>query len=136
MRIKFGYNWDAGWQLRRAYLQIKENMKLFPSFTPNLVFNGAMQVAVGTIPEGYKWLSNLLGLKGNIKTGMERLRYFLESKDESVSLLFHDEAAFYYLYLKFYMENDKQGVFDFIEKDRLDVRNNHLFAYLAVKLAV
>ena len=28
VRIKFGYNWDAGWQLRRAYLQIKENMRL------------------------------------------------------------------------------------------------------------
>ena len=52
VRIKFGYNWEAGWQLRRAYLQIKENTKSFPAFTPNLVFNGAMQVAVGTFRMG------------------------------------------------------------------------------------
>lgn len=135
VRIKFGYTWDAGWQLRRAYLQIKENMISFPTFTPNLVYNGAMQVAVGTIPEGYTWLSNLFGLKGSIKAGMKRLRIFLEYKND-LSLLFHDEAAFYYLYLKFYMENDKEGVFEYIKKDSLDIRNNHLLAYLAVNLSI
>ena len=135
VRIKFGYHWDAGWQLRRAYLQINENMGLFPLFTPNLVFNGAMQVAVGTIPDGYKWLSNLFGLKGSIKTGMQRLGVFLESQDD-LSLIFHDEAAFYYLYLKFYMQNDKEGVFEFIQKSRLDVKNNHLLTYLAVNLSI
>ena len=98
VRIKFGYRWEAGWQLRRAYLQIKDNMRAFPSFLPNLVFNGAMQVAVGTIPEGYKWLGNLFGLKGSIKGGMEQLRAFLESRNEIASL-FRDEASFYYLNL-------------------------------------
>ncbi|MBC7828173.1 MAG: hypothetical protein H7122_10530 [Chitinophagaceae bacterium] len=135
VRIKFGYTWDAGWQLRRAYLQIKENMTSFPSFTPNLVYNGAMQVAIGTIPDGYKWLSNLFGLKGSIKTGMERLRSFLESRNP-LSLVFHEEAAFYYLYLKFYMENDKEGVFEYIRQEKLDTRNNHLLTYLAVNLRI
>jgi hypothetical protein len=135
VRIKFGYTWDAGWQLRRAYLQIKENTESFPAFTPNLVFNGAMQVAVGTIPDGYKWLSNLFGLKGSIKAGMERLRSFLENENH-LSVLFHDEAVFYYLYLKFYMENDQEGVFEYINKEKLDVRNNHLLTYLAVNLSL
>jgi tetratricopeptide (TPR) repeat protein len=135
VRIKFGYNWDAGWQFRRAYLQMKENMQLFPSFTPNHIYNGAMQVAVGTIPDGYKWLSNLLGLKGSIRAGMDSLRIFLES-NSYFSRLFFDEASFYFLYLKFYMENDKDGVFDYIKKEKLDVRNNHLLAYLAVNLSI
>ena len=135
VRIKFGYNWDAGWQLRKAYLQIKENMKTFPTFMPNQVYYGPMQVAIGTIPEGYRWLSNLLGMKGSIKSGMERLRFFLQSKDY-ISLLFHDEAAFYFLFLKFYMENDKHGVFEYIKKEKLDVKNNHLLTYLAVNLHI
>lgn len=135
VRIKFGNHWDAGWELRRAYLQVKDNMKQFPSFTPNLVYNGAMQVAVGTIPDGYKWLSNLFGLKGSIKGGMESLQTFLTSTD-ALAQLFHEEAAFYFLYLKFYMQNDRKGVFEFIEKDRLDIRNNHLLTYLAVNLRI
>jgi hypothetical protein len=135
VRIKFGYNWDAGWQFRRAYLQIKENMKLFPSFTPNVIYGGSMQVAACTIPDGYKWLTDLFGLKGNIRTGMEYLRSFL-SGNNSLSRLFYDEAAFYYLYLKFYVENEKDFVFDYIKKENLDVRNSHLLAYLAVNLSI
>lgn len=135
VRIKFGYKWDAGWQLRRAFLQIKENIKTFPAFRPNLVFNGAMQVAIGTIPDGYKWLSNFLGLKGSIKTGMERLSFFLESND-NLSQVFHDEATFYFLYLKFYMENDTQGVFRHIANEKLDIQNNHLLTWLAVNLSL
>lgn len=135
VRIKFGYRWEAGWQLRRAHLLIKDNIQLFPAFFPNLVFNGAMEVAVGTIPEGYKWLGNLFGLKGSIKVGMDRLLFFLESKND-LARLFRDEASFYYLYLKFYMQNDRQGVFDYINHQKLDIKNNHLLTYLAVSLSI
>ena len=135
VRIKFGYNWDAGWELRRAYMQIRENRKLFPSFTPNLVFNGAMEVAVGTIPDGYKWLSNLLGMRGTISGGMKTLETFLQSNDQ-LSRVFRDEGTFYYLYLKFYMQNDRRGVFDFIQRENLDVKNTHLLTYLAANLRI
>ena len=133
VRIKFGNNWDAGWEFRRSFLQIKNNLQSFPGFTPNLLYAGAMQVAAGTIPDGYKWLSNLLGINGSIKKGMIRMNAFLQGTDEW-SVLFHEEAVFYYCYLKFYIENDKPGVFQFIEKQRLDVVNHHLFAYLAANL--
>jgi tetratricopeptide (TPR) repeat protein len=133
VRIKFGNNWDAGWEFRRSYLQVKNNLQSFPDFAPNGLYAGAMQVAAGTIPDGYKWLSSLLGINGSIKRGMSRLNTFLQGKDEW-STLFHDEAVFYYCYLKFYIENDKPGVFHFIDEQRLDVVNHHLFAYLATNL--
>lgn len=133
VRIKFGNNWDAGWEFRRSFLQIKENISSFPDFSPNLLYSGSMQVAAGTIPDGYKWLSNLLGINGSIKKGMVRLNDFLQRTDEW-SVLFREEAMFYYCYLKFYIENDKPGVFQFIEKQHLDVVNHHLFAYLAANL--
>ncbi len=133
VRIKFGNNWDAGWEFRRSYLQIKKNLAAFPEFTPNLLYAGAMQVAAGTIPEGYKWLSNLLGINGSIKKGMDRMHSFLKSGDEWMAL-FQDEALFYYCYLRFYIMNDKEGVFDLIEKKQLDMVNNHLFAYLGANL--
>ena len=135
VRIKFGYNWDAGWEFRRSFLQVKENMKLFPSFAPNLLYNGAMQVAAGTIPDGYKWLSNLLGIKGSIKNGMQALEQFLNSND-SWAKLFHAEAVFYFLYLKFYVQNEKEAVFEFISNSKLNVKTNHLFAYMATNLSI
>jgi tetratricopeptide (TPR) repeat protein len=66
---------------------------------------------------------------------MGRLNNFLQRNDEW-SVLFRDEAIFYYCYLKFYIENDKEGVFQFIDKQQLDVVNHHLFAYLAANLHI
>lgn len=65
---------------------------------------------------------------------MAKLSTFLQGTDEW-STLFRDEAIFYYCYLKFYVVNDKPGVFQFIDQQHLDVVNHHLFAYLAVNLS-
>ena len=135
VKVKFGYTWDAGWEFRRSFLQVKENQESFPDFYPNQLYRGTMQVAAGTIPDGYKWLSSLLGIKGTISHGMKSLETFIKRTDEW-SLLFRDEAIFYYCYLKYYIENEKNGVFNFIRQQQLDVVNNHLFTYLACNLSV
>lgn len=135
IQVKFGKNWDAGWAFRRSFLQIRENSKKFPSFYPNKMYQGAMQVAAGTIPDGYKWLSNLLGIRGSIDGGMKLLNGFLQQSDD-LSRLYHEEAVFYFLYLKYYVQNDKEGVFRYIENNRLDLINNHLFTYMAANLSI
>ena len=135
IKVKFGNNWDAGWEFRRCFIQSKDNMKDFPGFAPANMLYGAMQVVAGTIPDGYKWLSGLLGIKGNIRNGMQQLDQFLVKKDPW-ALLYRDEAIFYYLYLKFYIENKHEEVFTFIRQNKLDVKNNYLFAYLSVNLAL
>jgi tetratricopeptide (TPR) repeat protein len=135
VHVKFADNWSAAWEFRRSFILGKENQEKFPQFTPGSMLNGAMQVAAGTIPSGYKWLSNLLGIKGTIKDGMRNLEQFIDQKDP-LAQVFRDEVIFYYLYLKFYIENEKNEVFAFITQHHLDIKNNHLFAYLATNLAI
>lgn len=133
--VKFGNTWDAGWAFRRSFLQASENARAHPEFSPAQIHLGAMQVAAGTIPDGYRWLSNLLGIRGSVREGLQRLNAFI-SRSDRTSRIFRNEAIFYYLYLKFYIENDKLGVFQFIDRNDLDLRNNHLFAYLAANLSI
>ena len=64
--IKFGHFWDAGWDFRKAYMLLKENKKAFPQFAPNDLLFGAVNAVVGTVPKGYKWLTNLLGIHGSL----------------------------------------------------------------------
>jgi hypothetical protein len=101
----------------------------------NVMLGGAMEVVASTIPEGYQWLSNLLGIRGNIQEGMHMLDEFIR-KEDPLSTVFKDEGIFYFLYLKFYIENKKAEVFDFLTRNNIDIRNNHLFAYLAANLAL
>ncbi len=135
IKIKFGYAWDGGWAFRRSFLVIKENQELFPSFYPNELYRGAMQVTAGTVPDSYKWLSNLMGIKGTLHGGFDAINTFISRTDEW-STLFHEEGLFYYCYLKFFIENDKEGVFRFIQQQQMDLVNNHLFAYLATNLSI
>jgi hypothetical protein len=135
IRIKFGDRWDAGWEFRRSFIQSKDNLKSNASFSPSRLYYGAMQMVIATIPDGYKWLSNLLGMKGNMKAGAQRVQQFLAGTDEWAQL-FHEEAIFYYCYLQFYLNNDKKGVADFIDQQHLDLVNNNLFTYLATNLSI
>ncbi len=135
IKIKFGSFWEAGWEFRRSFLLDQENQDLFPAFLPSTMLNGAMRVAAGTIPEGYIWLGNLLGIRGSVVGGIRQLETFLSQPDPWAQL-FHDEGVFYYLYLKFYIQNDRAEVFHYIRNNNLDIINNHLFAYLATNLAV
>ncbi len=135
VEIKFGDRWDAAWSFRRSFLTGKENLEKFPNFQPGLMLQGAMQVAAGTIPPGYQWLSKLLGIHGTIDAGMHNLENVLDSNDP-YALIFHNETAFYYLYLKFYILNQRDQVFGFIHEQNWDTRNNYLFAYLVANLSL
>ena len=135
VNIKFGERWDAAWAFRRSFLSGKENLEKFPDFQPSRMLQGSMQVAAGTIPPGYQWLSNLLGIHGSIDAGMHNLADMLKSNDP-YALIFHDEASFYFLYLRFYIQNQRDSVFQYIRKQNWDTRNNHLFAYLVANLSL
>ncbi len=134
VEVKFGDHWAAAWSFRRAFVAGKENLQKFPGFAPSVMLQGALEVAAGTIPPGYHWLSGLLGIKGSVSGGMKRMESMMNQTTPE-ALLFHDEAVFYYCYLRFYILNDKEGVFGYIKSKGLDTKNNHLFAYLAANLS-
>ena len=135
VRIKFGERFGAGWDFKKANSLIKDNRKIYPNFTPNNMVLGPIQVVIGTIPSGYKWITSLLGMKGSINQGMQEMRAFMNSSDTNARL-FNNEAIFYYCYLMFYIENKHDEVFKLIQTRKLDVANNHLFAYLAANLGI
>jgi hypothetical protein len=133
--MRFGDKWDAGWDFKKGYGYIKDNKKDFPTFVPNDLLYGPMQAIIGTIPSGYKWIAGLFGMKGSLKKGMKTISSFLDSPDPWAKLFFN-EAAFLNCYLMFYIENEKEGVFELIKAKKLDVVNNHLFTYMAANLGI
>lgn len=135
VRIKFGERYSAVWDFKKANTLIKDNQSKFKNFQPNNMLASPIQVAVGTVPKGYKWVTSLLGFKGSIKEGMQLMQTFLNSND-AYAKLFASEATFYYCYLMFYIENKPDEVFRYIQTKKLDVVNNHLFAYMAANLGI
>jgi tetratricopeptide (TPR) repeat protein len=135
IQIKFGERWSAGWGFKKAFSLIRDNKKKFPGFVPNSMVYGPMQVVAGTIPDGYKWLAGLFGIRGSINVGMNSMQNVVNSNDPYAKLFFN-EAAFYYCYILFHIQNKPDEVFQFINERKLDLVNNHLLAYMAVNLAI
>lgn len=135
VKVKFNEKWDAVWEIRKAYLMLKENQRRFPKFIPNNLLLGAMQTVFGTIPEGYKWITNILGMKGSIKQGMQHVDDFLESNAPEAQL-FREESYYYYCYLMLFIVNKPEEVWTFLQRKQLDTRNNYLYALMVANLAM
>lgn len=133
--VKFGKLWDGAWDFRKAYLLARDNRKQFPEFLPNNFIYGSLQAVIGTIPKGYKWIASLFGMRGSLTEGMKMLRGFVNSNDNWAKT-FSNDAAFMYPYLLFYLENKKEEAMAFISQRKLDLVNNHLFAFMAANLAI
>lgn len=133
IHAKFGEKWAAGWSIKAAADLIKKNQMQFAGFYPNKLITGPVQVAAGTIPKGYQWLSGMMGVKGNITNGMKDMQLLINSKDAAAAI-FKDEAIFYYCYLKLYLENKPAEAIAIVKG--LDVTNNHLYAFMGANLSL
>ncbi len=135
VKVKFNEKWDATWEIRKAYIMLKENQRRFPNFIPNKLLLGTMQTVFGTIPEGYKWITNILGLKGSIKDGMENVNAFIESNAPEAKQ-FREESYYFYCYLMLFIVNKPEDTWQFLNRKQLDTKNNYLFALMVANLAL
>jgi len=133
--IKFGKTWEAGWDIRRAWILLKDNKKSFPSFTADDLYYGTIQTMIGTVPKGYKWLTNILGMRGSVTEGLKTVSAFVNGNDV-YERIYAQEAQFIYPYLLFYMDNKKDQAIAFIQQKKLDLVNNHLHGWMAANLTL
>ena len=133
--LKFGHFWDAGWDIRKSFMLAQENQEKFPAFTGDDLLFGALQGIVGTVPKGYQWLTNLLGMRGSQKQGMTLVANFANGTDVWAKL-FSPESHFIYPYLLFHLQNEKDAALAFIKDKKLDLVNNHLHAWTAANLSL
>jgi tetratricopeptide (TPR) repeat protein len=135
IQIKFSENTSAALNARRAYILIKDNKKLYNSFAPNDMLLGSLQTVTGSVPKGYKWIASIFGMKGSITDGMKNLTNCVNSNDPWAKF-FNPEAQLIYCYLNYYVNNKKDETVQHIINAKLDVINNHLFAFMASQLAI
>jgi tetratricopeptide (TPR) repeat protein len=131
--IKFGELWTAAWDTKKAYNYIKDNKKAFPNFSPNDLIYGGLYSVIGTIPAGYRWFTNLLGIKGSVTEGIKMVHGF-ETGNDAWARLMSNESTFIYCFLMYYIENKKDEAVQYIKDKKPDLVNNHLLAYVATNL--
>ncbi|GAB2965504.1 hypothetical protein GCM10027048_39120 [Hymenobacter coalescens] len=73
-QVMFDHELQGAWSLRQAYLLVQQSAKRWPAHLPTQKTLGLCQFLIGSVPEGYRWFLNLLGLPGNTTAGLQHLR--------------------------------------------------------------
>ena len=74
VKLKFGKEVSASWDVIRAYRLLIDNQKQFPTFLPTYKSLGTLHVMIGSVPENYMWVAKLLGLHGSVQQGQQELQ--------------------------------------------------------------
>ncbi|HEX9955986.1 MAG TPA: hypothetical protein VGA96_01980, partial [Fibrella sp.] len=108
VKLKFGKETAASWDIIRAYKLLADNQRLFPGFLPTYKSLGLLRVMIGSVPESYAWVPRLLGLRGDVRQGLADLE---RAKRDSV---FGSEARLAELLIRAYVlrftENDEANL--------------------------
>ena len=71
--MRFGDEFDAAWNLRQAYLNMQDCKKKFPGFKAINKTSGFLHILIGSVPEKYNWVLNLMHMEGSIPGGLHEL---------------------------------------------------------------
>lgn len=133
--IRFDDKWNAALEVRRAYTHFKDNHHRHPQFGPNNVYFGVLTSMLGAVPNGFQWILNLFGFRGDIRIGNRMLLDHIEGRTQQPGIC-RSEALILYPYLVSVLEGDPDKAIRFIERGGLDQVRNHLHAFMAMNIHI
>jgi hypothetical protein len=120
---------QAAWHVRSAFLILKENQKLYPDFVPNRKSLGLLQVIIGSVPDSYQWVFNILGMRGDIKGGLANLNAAATTPN-----FFQTEALIYLQFARDWMNKKDNAGPESLSKLAMANPDNLLYTYLAMSM--
>jgi tetratricopeptide (TPR) repeat protein len=131
---RFGEQYKAANRFRKSFALLRENAELFPGFEYNHVFSGLQEAVIGSLPNSYQWLASIFGMSGNMQKGIGKLAAFLSAHTARQPL--YAETELYYLYTRFYMLQEKNEVWDFLNSQKFGTGNNLLHTFVKANIAL
>lgn len=129
--LKFGHELDAAWNIRQAYLIVQDCKKKFPSFLPIQKTSGLLEIMLGSVPEKYQWVMNLLSMKGSVDSGLKELEQ-VRKKSQVLNL---ETTLLYYLFEAFVLQRTESALSGFDEAIKT-YPANRLALFLGASIAI
>ncbi len=133
--VRFGERVKAALAFRRSYLALKELKKRSPEFPYTGIFLGFEESIVGTVPDDYRWIAGMFGLRGSTVRGVGQIGTFLK-EHPAADEPFRAEAVLYHTYLRFYLLQQQDAAWRFVNSTAFPVDNQLLHALVRANLAL
>jgi len=97
IHLKFKDYYTAFKEANSAYRLLDKNHSLYPQFPPSLSALGVLHVFVGSMPDQYNWVKDLLGYRGTITQGLAELENALGKALQNPDLFWLEKETVFYL---------------------------------------
>jgi len=135
-RIKFKQYFLAAYELQKAYTLLKKNEELYPDFFLNKKNLGILKILIGSIPDEYSWILNIIGLEGNVNNGFDDLYQLLNiCKNNESYNIYKSEILFYLSFLEMNMRNNDEYQINLLNEIENCCYNNNLMLFCAARLS-
>lgn len=137
VHLKFEDYYTSFFEIKKAYAQLQENDKKFPSFIANKKSLGLIHSLIGTVPDSYKWAASFLGFSGTISQGMGELSEVMEYEKKN-PFLFSAETNYIVAYLQMMILNSPQTSWKIVTAPnypdyKTDLLANFVRGHMAIK---
>ena len=141
-RLKFKEYITAASEINSAYKLLVKNEKAYPLFVPNKKGLGILHSIIGTIPDDYRWLTKIIGLKGSVNQGINELYTLLiKSSTEKEYEYLKTECIFYLTFIELNIQSNKLGALKlskYMESSEYSdlIKSNPLLSYAGASIAL
>jgi len=136
LKAKFEEFYSAARDVNKANSLVNENHKLFPDFLPNNKTRGIINVYLSTVPDNYAWVVRMLGISGEIKTGLSLLENLAHtSQDTGYMKLFAKEASYLYSFSLMHVAKKPAKAWSETLRCTNDYTTNLISAYFRAAMA-
>ncbi|HVW96026.1 MAG TPA: hypothetical protein VHA56_08665 [Mucilaginibacter sp.] len=139
LKAKFGDYMSSGSDAKSASNLLKDNNRKFPSFLPNRKSLALVNIIFGSIPASFKWIAGILGMRGNVQSGINQLRELKTQLPGSSYSFYDDEIIWFLCITDLTLEHGKSNYQQLIgyldEMDSSSMLKVYLQGYVASKTA-
>lgn len=94
--------------MNKAKNAAAENEKAYPKFVLNAKTSGLLDAVFGSVPENYKWMTDLAGFKGDQETGLKQYQALLGQINSGPYVAFSTEVRLILAYMYMHIREDKK----------------------------
>ena len=95
LKAKFGDFMSSGSDAKSASSLLKDNNNKYPDFLPNQKSLALVNIIFGSIPASFKWITGILGMKGNVQVGIKQLEDLKVQLPKSNYSFYDDEIIWF-----------------------------------------
>ena len=83
LQIKMNKRFKAAFALNKAYRSLKRTAEQYPGYLPAKADLGALEIFIGSVPDQYQWVMELLNFEGSLESGNAKINEVLRRVDEN-----------------------------------------------------